>query len=108
MTLDLLYAATKLVTESRFGSPAMLRRCLRQDYDVFVPYEICEHLLDVMEGRGIVGPSRLPLARDVLMDYEQASEALRAHHGGSWGHPAAAPRPAPITEGTKPAVVSGG
>lgn len=89
-TLDLLYAATKLVTDSRFGSPSMIRRCLRQDYGVFLPFETCEHLLDLMERRGIVGPSRGSLAREVLMDYEQASEALRTRHGGSWGIPAAA------------------
>ena len=89
-TIDLLYAATKLVTESRFGSPSMIRRCLRRDYDVFVPFETCEHLLDLMEGRGIVGPNRGALARHVFMDYSEASEALRSHRGGSWGVPAAA------------------
>lgn len=89
-TLDLLYAATKLVTEKRHGSPAMIRRCLRQDYNVFVPYEICDHLLDLMQTRGIVGLSKGAIARDVLMDYEQASQALRWHHGGSWGIPVAA------------------
>ncbi|CAL9664903.1 DNA translocase FtsK [Streptomyces sp. enrichment culture] len=88
--IDLLYAATKLVTESRFGSPSMLRRCLRRDYEVSVPFEICEHLLDLMERHGIVGPARGSLAREVLMDYEEASKALLSSRGGSWGVPAAA------------------
>jgi hypothetical protein len=87
---DLLYAATKLVTESRFGSPSMIRRCLQRDYNVSVPFEICEHLLDMMGRHGIVGPARGSLAREVLMDYTQASAALRATRGGSWGIPAAA------------------
>jgi DNA segregation ATPase FtsK/SpoIIIE-like protein len=90
MTLDLLYAATKLVTESRHGSPAMIRRRLRQDYDVHITYETAEHLLDQMQARGIVGPSKGSLARDVLMDYEKACTALRVVHGGSWGNPIAA------------------
>lgn len=89
-TLDLLYAATKLVTERRHGSPAMIRRCLRQDYSLHVTYETAEHLLDQMQARGIVGPSQGSLARDVLRDYETASAALRKVHGGSWGNPAAA------------------
>lgn len=88
--IDLLYAATKLVTESRFGSPSMIRRCLRRDYDVSVPFEVCELLLDLMGRHGIVGPAHGSLAREVLMDYEQASQALRSSRGGSWGIPAAA------------------
>lgn len=89
-TLDLLYAATKLVTEKRHGSPAMVRRCLRQDYDVHVTYATAEHLLDQMQSLGIVGPSKGAIARDVLMDYEQASKRLLPAHGGSWGNPKAA------------------
>jgi hypothetical protein len=88
--IDLLYAATKLVTESHFGSPSMLRRCLRRDYNVSVPFEICERLLDMMGHHGIVGPARGSLAREVLTDYEQASKTLQSSRGGSWGLPAAA------------------
>lgn len=83
MTVDLLYAAAKLVTESRFGSPAMILRCLRQDRDVHLTYSTAEHLLDQMQELGIVGPSKGSLARDVLMDYEQARAVLKPVHGAS-------------------------
>jgi hypothetical protein len=88
--IDLLYAATKLVTDSGFGSPSMLRRCLRRDYNVSVPFEICELLLDIMGRHQIVGSARGSKAREVLMDYGQACAALRASRGGSWGIPEAA------------------
>jgi hypothetical protein len=88
--IDLLYAATKLVTDSRFGSPSMLRRCLRRDYNVSVPFEVCELLLDIMGRHNIVGPAHGSKAREVLMDYGQASAALQSTRGGSWGIPAAA------------------
>lgn len=88
MTIDLLYAATHLVTTSRHGSPAMIRRCLRRDHGLHIPYATAEHLLDQMQEHGIVGPSQGSLARDVLMDYEQACEVLKPAHGSSWEDPA--------------------
>lgn len=86
-TLDLLYAATKLVTESRFGSPSMIRRCLRQDRNVHITCATAENLLNQMQECGVVGPNRGALARDVLMDYEQACAALQPVHGSSWEGP---------------------
>lgn len=83
---DVLYAATRLVTESRFGSPSMLVRCLKKQ-GVRVTFGTAVNLLDQMNEAGIVGPAQGSLARDVLMNTEQAIQALRRQHGGDWTHP---------------------